>query len=111
VRRDISGVGKIVDVRRFVSDIRLGDDALAASVRRAGLIGRVVVLDAHVAITPTGSAKAAEVVEALTGDRACPWSAVRVELTGAGASPLELEAHRRKPAQSTADAVLVAPAE
>ena len=56
-----------------------------------------MVLDAHVAITPTGSAKAAEVVEALTGDRTCPWSAVRVELTGGGVSPLDLDAHRRKP--------------
>jgi hypothetical protein len=97
LRRDISGVGKIVDVRRFVNDLRVGDAALVESVRRAGLVGRVVVLDARVSITPTGSVKAAEIVEALTGDRGCPWSAVRVALTGNGASPLDLDAHRREP--------------
>jgi hypothetical protein len=112
VRRDISGVGKIVDVRRYVTDIRIGDEALVESVRRAGLVGRVVVLDAHVAITPTGSAKAAEVVEALTGDPNCPWSAVRVALTGSGASPLDLEAHRKKPVTPIVDAALpLVPAE
>jgi radical SAM family uncharacterized protein/radical SAM-linked protein len=107
VRRDISGVGKIVDVRRYVTDIALADDALVASVRRAGLVGRIVVLDAHVAITPTGSVKAAEIVEALTGDRACPWSAVRVALTGGGVSPLDLDAHRRKPTAGAEEVPLI----
>lgn len=97
VRRDISGIGKIIDVKRFVSDLRRADDALVETIRRAGLVGRVVVLDARVRIMPTGSAKAAEIVEALTGDRALPWSAVRVALTGNGASPLDLDAHRRAP--------------
>jgi radical SAM family uncharacterized protein/radical SAM-linked protein len=111
VRRDISGVGKIVDVRRFVSDIRFGDDALVECVHRAGLVGRVVVLDARVAITPTGSVKAAEIVEALTGDGGCPWSAVRVALTGGGASPLELDVHRKKPETNVEATLPLAPAE
>jgi radical SAM-linked protein len=94
VRRDINGIGKIIDVKRFVSDLRRADDHLAAEVRRAGLVGSVVVIDARVRITPSGSVKAAEIVEALTGDRSSPWSAVRVALTGNGASPMDLTAHR-----------------
>jgi radical SAM-linked protein len=89
VRRNIDGLGKNVDVRRFVESARVGDDADRAALSRAGLLGDLLPVEAVVALGPTGSAKAAEVVEALFGP-GFPHKAVRVELlAGGGVSPLD----------------------
>jgi len=88
VRRNIDGLGKNVDVRRFVESARVGDEADRAALSRAGLLGDLLPVEAVVALGPTGSAKAAEVVEALFGP-GFPHKAVRVELLAGGASPLD----------------------
>jgi hypothetical protein len=56
-----------------------------------------VPLTVSIRITGSGSAKIAEVVEALTGDATFPFKAVRAALTGRGISPMELAAHRKEP--------------
>jgi radical SAM-linked protein len=99
VRRVIKGIGKLVDVKNFVVSAAIGDEASRRIVGSAGLVGRFVPLDVTVRLSPSGAVKAAEVVEAITGDAQFPFKAVRAALTGKGASPLDLEAHRvaRKP--------------
>jgi hypothetical protein len=56
---------------------------------QAGLVGDLVALDAVVALGPTGSAKAAEVVEAVLGPQ-FPHKAVRVQLLAGDHSPLDI---------------------
>jgi radical SAM-linked protein len=88
IRRNIDGLGKQVDVRRFVQSARIGTDEDRVALSRAGLIGDLLPVEAIVGLGPTGSAKAVEVVEALFGP-GFPHKAVRVELLAGNASPLD----------------------
>jgi radical SAM family uncharacterized protein/radical SAM-linked protein len=88
VRRSIDGLGKKVDVRHFVQSVRIGGDEERAALLRAGLLGDLLPVEAIVALGPTGSAKATEVVEALFG-AGFPHKAVRVELLAGSTSPLD----------------------
>lgn len=92
VRREIEGVGKMVDVRAFVLSLRIGGgDAL----ERAGVVGRSLPLEVEVRFSQSGAVKVSEVVGAVVGD--VPFIAVRTALTGGGRSALDLEAHRKAP--------------
>ena len=100
VRRDLGGVGKVVDVRKFLRSFAIGGDAAFEALERAGIVGALLPLEVVIAITPTGSAKIAEAVEALLGGPA-PHLSVRVALLAGSGTPLELERHRRvRPAPS-----------
>ena len=88
VRRSIDGLGKKVDVRHFVRSMRVGGDEERALLASAGLLGDLLPLEVLVALGPTGSAKAAEVVEALFGP-GFPHKAVRVALLAGNLSPLD----------------------
>jgi radical SAM-linked protein len=94
VVRRIDGIGKRVNVREFLRTIEVarpgGDTAT-----RAGVAGDLLVLEAEVDIRGSGGVKIAEVVEAVFGDAALPFRAVRTALGRAGAdgsliTPLEL---------------------
>jgi hypothetical protein len=98
VRRDIEGVGKFVNVRQFVELMRVGDDESLALLERAGLVGRMIPVDVTIEIGQRGSAKIAEVVEALTGQPHFPHRGVRSALLAGEGTPLDLELHRKKPA-------------
>ncbi|HVW25265.1 MAG TPA: TIGR03960 family B12-binding radical SAM protein [Polyangiaceae bacterium] len=97
VRRNIEGVGKIVEVKAFVTRLELGGARVSEALARAGIVGSVVPLAVSTRILPTGSAKISEVVEALTGDAAFPFKAVRAALTAQGRSPMDLALYRRAP--------------
>jgi hypothetical protein len=58
----------------------------------------VVALCVSTRVTPTGSVKIAEVIEALTGDAHFPFKAVRAALTGRGGSPMDLPLYHKIPA-------------
>jgi radical SAM family uncharacterized protein/radical SAM-linked protein len=88
VRREIKGIGKMIDVRRLVTDLHVGGEPEEAALHTAGFVGRMVPLAATIAISPAGSAKIAEVVEALLGVD-FPYQAVRVALLASGRTPLE----------------------
>jgi radical SAM family uncharacterized protein/radical SAM-linked protein len=78
VRRELDGLGKIVDVRAYLT--------------RAGLVGDLVALDVDVRITGSGGVKAAEVAAMIAGEGgvAPPHRAVRAALLAeAGRSLLD----------------------
>jgi radical SAM family uncharacterized protein/radical SAM-linked protein len=95
IRRDVGGLGKLVDVRRFTLHAALGGAAESDLLARAGLVGTLIPLDLTISIGPTGSAKVAEVVEAIVGEPGFPHRAVRVALLAGATSPLEVTAFRR----------------
>lgn len=100
-RREIEGIGKIVDVRKYLRRVEIAGDFVRAEVARAGLFGDLVIADAEVLITGSGSVKASEVATALAGD--VPHRAVRLALLadveGEPRSLLELP-RLRKPAKA-----------
>ena len=106
LRRDISGVGKIVDVRRFLQALAVGGDAALEKLSAAGIVGRMVPLELTLGISPSGSAKVSEVVEALF-EKPLPHLAVRVALLAGAGTPLDLSLFRR-PAREPAAVVVSA---
>jgi radical SAM family uncharacterized protein/radical SAM-linked protein len=97
VRRSIEGIGKIVEVKAFVERVEPGDAMASEALGRSGIVGNVVALSVSTRVTPTGSVKIAEVIEALTGDAHFPFKAVRAALTGRGGSPMDLALYRKVP--------------
>ncbi|MEM9193735.1 MAG: TIGR03960 family B12-binding radical SAM protein [Myxococcota bacterium] len=63
VRREIKGIGKRVDVSAFLIDIRAGDGD--AELRAAGVFGDRTPVRIRIGFLPKGSARPAEVIEAL----------------------------------------------
>jgi len=102
IRRDVEGLGKMVNVRQFVQKMQLGSDESHALLERAGLIGRMIAVDVTIEIGQRGSAKVAEVVEALFGLKDFPHRGVRSALLAGEGTPRELELHRKRPAISEA---------
>lgn len=94
-RRVIDGIGRDIDLKRFVIALRVGGEEEMTELRRAGLVGRMTPLEVRVVIAPSGSVKIAEVVQTVTSDPEFPFKAVRAALTVRGRSPLELDLHRK----------------
>jgi radical SAM family uncharacterized protein/radical SAM-linked protein len=95
VRRTIQGLGRDIELKTYVTEVRAGTETSQDAIRSAGIVGDFVSLDVSIRITGSGSAKIAEVVEGVTGAAAFPYKAVRFALTGNGVSPMELSAHRK----------------
>ncbi len=95
VLRRINGIGKQVDVRALVRSLRIGGEPARALLERAGLGGRAVPLEVEISITQSGSAKLSELMEALLGDAAFPFVAVRSELVRS--EPVKACAETRAP--------------
>jgi radical SAM family uncharacterized protein/radical SAM-linked protein len=104
-RREIEGVGKMVDVRKYLLRAEAAGAEAHAALARAGLAGDLVAIDVDCAITGNGAVKAAEVAAVIAGagTTAPPHRAVRVELFGlddAGRfSPLDVTRGLRAPAK------------
>ena len=103
LRRDIGGVGKLVDVRKYVHALARGGDDAFSRLAAAGIVGSVVPLEVEIGITPNGSAKVSEVVEALFGE-SLPHLSVRAMLLAGAGTPLDLALHRRAPPPVTVSA-------
>ena len=99
VRRNIEGVGKIVDVRRFVLALGPATPAAERQLAQAGVLGRLEALEATLAIGQSGSAKVSELVEAIFG-QALPHLAVRTALVAGTGTPLDVELFRRPPRET-----------
>jgi len=95
-RRQVEGVGKMLDVRTYLRRANVAGAEARAALERAGLVGDLVAIDVDCAIPGSGAVKASEVAAVIAGDGvlAPPHRAVRMELFGldeAGRfSPLEL---------------------
>jgi radical SAM family uncharacterized protein/radical SAM-linked protein len=92
-RRMIEGIGKWVDVHRYLREVAVGEGA--ELLAEAGVGGDLLPIRFRIEITDQGSAKASEVLETLIGMRDVPARIVRTSLgwrTGAvHGTPLELE--------------------
>jgi radical SAM-linked protein len=108
VRREIEGIGKRVDVGQFLLGAHAGEGS--ASLARAGLVGDLFPIALALRITPAGTAKPSEVIEALFGRTDLPVRFVRTALlcsrNGALAAPMDLAgvraAHHAQPRNEVA---------
>jgi radical SAM-linked protein len=96
VTRRIDGIGKRVDVRDYLRELRVDDVGARQHLARAGVVGDLVALAAEVEVRGSGGVKIAEVIEATFGDAELPHRSVRTSLGSAGPdgeviSPQELE--------------------
>ena len=88
VKRDHTGVGRMVDIRPFLTDLRPWDDAARADIARAGLFGDIVGIVADVQLSTDGGIRPSEIASIVIAtpgpDGACPQvpnQAVRISLT------------------------------
>ena len=109
VRRDMDGIGKLINVRQFVLEMSIGGDESTALLERAGLIGRMVAIDVTIEVGQRGSTKVSEVVEALLGARDFPHRGVRSALLAGEGTPRDLELHRKRSVTSQTSAEATAP--
>jgi radical SAM-linked protein len=107
VVRTIDGIGKKVDVGRYLLGVEVGEGADV--LERAGIGGRLVPLRIRLSVTGGGTAKVGEALEALTGVRDLPARFVREALLAhmgeRRVSPHDVGGLRRAPAAVTAAAV------
>ncbi|MDI1443643.1 TIGR03960 family B12-binding radical SAM protein [Polyangium sp. 6x1] len=122
IRREIEGIGKVVDVRKYLLSAEVGGADARAALERAGLFGDLVTLDVFVEITGSGAAKSSEIAAVICGEGgvAPAHRAIRLELFGgapdARFSPLDLAAvkssfARERAAASAAPAPVLASAD
>ncbi|MDC3953431.1 TIGR03960 family B12-binding radical SAM protein [Polyangium jinanense] len=122
IRREIEGIGKVVDVRKYLLSAEVGGAEARAALDRAGLLGDLVTLDVFVEITGSGAAKSSEIAAVICGEGgvAPAHRAIRLELFGGAAdarfSPLDLAAvksalGRERSASSAASASALASAD
>ncbi len=99
VRRDIEGIGKDVDVGRFLLGVEVG--AGGEVLARAGIAGRLAPVRLRLAITGGGAAKPSEALDALLGARDVSARFVREALLahhgGERVSPREVARLRSAP--------------
>ncbi len=109
-RREIEGIGKMLDVRRFLTSAKVGGDEAREAFARAGLVGDLVTLDVSCDITPNGATKASEIAAVIAGDgvTAPPHRTVRMAIFGRDTdgtySLMDLERGRKKPVVAEAEA-------
>ncbi|MGF1464709.1 MAG: TIGR03960 family B12-binding radical SAM protein [Sandaracinaceae bacterium] len=98
VRREVKGIGKTVDVGRYLLDVEVG--AGAETLAEAGVVGRLLPIRLRLAITGGGAARPSEALEALTGIADLPLEVVREALVahvdGRRVLPHQVEALRRR---------------
>jgi radical SAM-linked protein len=94
-RRMVDGIGKWVDVHRYLREVAVGEGA--DSLEEAGIGGELLPIRFRVEITDQGSAKASEVLETLLDAREVPARIVRTSLGwragGASGTPFDLEGY------------------
>ena len=124
VLRRIDGVGKWVEVKRFVKNVVIGDEAARGAIAQAGLVGDFVVMAVDVMTGGDGSAKISEVIEVLARkegdpddaapDAAFGYRAVRVAMGRRGqgnelVSPFDLATLRVPTAPEPRPELVVSP--
>ncbi len=104
VLRNIEGVGKKVDVGRYLLGVEVGEGA--ETLERAGIGGRLVPVRIRLRITGGGTAKVSEALQALTGISELSARFVRESLLAhmgeRRVPPFEIAALRRTPSAAVA---------
>jgi radical SAM family uncharacterized protein/radical SAM-linked protein len=77
IKRTVKGIGRLIDVKSRVRSLRVGDERTRERVAAAGFGGRFSCIVVDVDMTPEGSVKPSEIVEALLGDGEVPHQAIR----------------------------------
>jgi radical SAM family uncharacterized protein/radical SAM-linked protein len=77
IKRTVKGIGRLIDVKSRVRALRVGDERARERVAAAGFGGRFSCIVVEVDMTPEGSVKPSEIVEALLGDGEVPHQAIR----------------------------------
>jgi len=101
VRRDLDGIGRIVNVRPVVRELRVIGPSDTEQIRESGLVGNLAGFSLTLALDGSGSARPSEIVAALLGPTLANTSAqfphhvVRVEMSNNGFSPMQLQHHQR----------------
>ena len=99
VRRTVKGLGKNVDVNRYLVDVEAGSGS--EWLARAGILGNLYPVRMKLRISPSGTARASEAIGALLGRSDLSARYVRTGawgFTAAGQTdPLNVEAYRRSP--------------
>jgi radical SAM-linked protein len=88
IKRSVKGIGRLIDVKSRILALRVGDAETKTRILAAGLWGRLSSVVADVVLTPEGSVKPCEIVEALLGDAEVPHQAIRDALLIADATTL-----------------------
>jgi hypothetical protein len=100
VLRDVKGIGRRIDLKSYVSKLRVGDDACLDELERVGLVGQLVPLEVTMRIGQDGSARMVELVEGVLQVRDFPYQALRAALLAGERSPLDAPAVRASEAHS-----------
>lgn len=101
IRREIEGIGKMLDVRSFLRGARLANAQEQSLLERAGLWGNLVAITVDALILGSGAVKSSEIATVIAGDgqNVPPHQALRIELYGEWAgqhySPLDLTTARK----------------
>ncbi len=94
VMRDVGGIGKKIDVGRWLVEAEVG--AGAGHLAEAGYIGDLVPIRLLIRMTGEGSGKASETIDALVRQRDVPCRIVRVALRNdRKRDPMDLEGVRK----------------
>lgn len=103
-RRSLEGIGKQIDVSRYLADVRVGEGGEVLA--RAGILGELVPVTIVLRITQQGAARPNEALEALLETRALHARYVRASLHSrrrdACVLPLDLEELRATRAAAAA---------
>jgi radical SAM family uncharacterized protein/radical SAM-linked protein len=104
VVREIDGIGKKIDVARYLLDAEVG--AGADVLASAGYVGDLLPIRLRARITGQGATKPAEILEALLGLRDLPLKTVRAAMGFGGLTPMQLaeirDARRRAHTEAAA---------
>jgi len=77
IKRMVKGLGRLIDVKARTRAIRIGDARTRERIAAAGFVGRFSSIVVDVEMSPEGSVKPSEIVEALLGDGEVPHQVIR----------------------------------
>jgi len=88
VERTVKGGKKVIDAKQGLLSLKVGGADAYALLERAKIGGNATVLEVCMRVDASGAVRMRELVEALTGEPAFPFTALRTALLAHGSSPM-----------------------